>query len=288
MAHDYVASRDGTPIAYQVRGASEGPALVFTNGYTASDFYWRELLPHFAERCRLVTWDLKGHGASGPAHSPDAVTVEDSVDDLRRVLDAAGVEQAVLVAFSLGCQIILEAWRHWPERIAALVPILGTYGHPFDNLIHPALGPRLMALLEWVGGGIAGAGLHLAGHSYHLPGNVWLNKLAGVIGRDLPSREMKPFFEHMKHIHGPTWAAMGLAAQRHSAEDLLPDIRVPVLVIAGGQDTFTPQRLSEHMADSIPGAEYLLLPRTSHTGLLEVPGPMAERMGYFLEEHGLL
>ena len=60
-----VEARDGTAIAYRDEGS--GPALVFTSGYTSSDFYWERLLPRFRGRARLITWDLKGHGRSEPA-----------------------------------------------------------------------------------------------------------------------------------------------------------------------------------------------------------------------------
>ena len=117
-----VEARDGTAIAYRDEGS--GPALVFTSGYTSSDFYWERLLPRFRGRARLITWDLKGHGRSEPARDLSAVRVEDSVDDLRRVLDACGVERGTLLAFSLGCPVILEAWRHIHQRITGLVPML--------------------------------------------------------------------------------------------------------------------------------------------------------------------
>ena len=84
-----VDAADGTRLAYAARG--EGPVLIFTNGLATSSFYWRRVLPHFERRARIVTWDLKGHGDSGPARSLASTTVADSADDLRRVLDAASL-----------------------------------------------------------------------------------------------------------------------------------------------------------------------------------------------------
>jgi pimeloyl-ACP methyl ester carboxylesterase len=288
VSHDYVRARDGSRIAYRVEGRGDGPTLVFTSGFTASDFYWRRLAPLLAPHARLVYWDLRGHGASSPAVDLADVSVEACVDDLRRVMDAVHVERGVQVAFSLGCQIILEASRLLPARVAALVPILGTYGRPFDHLLHPRLGPHLKDLLRLVGGRAAGVGLRLGSLSYHLPLSVRLNQLANVIGRRLRPVDMKPFYAHMGRIDGPTWAALGLAAAEHSAGDLLEGIRVPTLVISGGKDTFTPQHLSDEMAARIPGAERLHLPEASHTGLLEEPDAMADAMLRFLRGHGLL
>ncbi|MGE0708276.1 MAG: alpha/beta fold hydrolase [Planctomycetota bacterium] len=287
----HVPARDGTPIAYVVRGAQadgDAPALVFTSGFTASHFYWRHLLPRFEPHARLIAWDLKGHGSSGPARDPLAVRVEDSVDDLRRVLDACGVERAVLFAFSLGCQVILEAWRHMPARIAGLVPILGTYERPFDNLFHPALGPRLFRVFRRVGPTIGGPALKAGWLQSRAPLSFRLSQRLGLIGPRVAREDMEHFFAHMPRIHGPTWARMGIAAQEHSARDLLPTITAPVLVVGGGKDTFTPTHLSEHMARAIPGAELLLLPEGTHTGLFEFPSVIADRAEAFLRAHELL
>jgi len=286
MSLSYISARDGTPIAFKSWGA--GTALIYTNGFTASDFYWRHLFAHFEGRAQQVVWDLKGHGLSGPARTLDAVTVEDSVDDLRRVMDAAGVERAVLLAFSLGCQIILEAWRQLPQRITALVPILGTYGRPLDNLIDPRFGALAHAFMQRLPGRLAGLGLKLGGYSTLVPGAFALSQLTGSIGRRATKRDMRPFFEHMRHIDGSTWRAMGLAAQGHSAEDVLESIEVPTLIVAGGRDTFTPVRLGEEMARRIPGAEYHLIPDGYHTGLLEDGEEIAGRVERFLGDHDLL
>ncbi len=289
----YVCARDGTPIAYVDRrptgaGAAGAPALVFTSGFTASAFYWRHLLARLADRARLVTWDLKGHGQSAPARSLEAVTVEDSVDDLRRVLDACGVERAVLVAFSLGCQVILEAWRHFPDRIAGVVPILGTFERPFDHLLHPRVGPALYGVFRRAGPRVARVALRAGWLQAQVPGTFRASRRLGLIGPRLREEDMAPFFAHMRRIHGRTWAHMGIAAQRHSARDVLPTIAAPALVVAGGRDTFTPPHLGEHMARTIPDAELLFLPDATHTGLLEYPEEIGARLEAWLEGRGLL
>ncbi len=286
MKTNTLSARDGTLIAYTTRG--QGPALVFTNGFTASDFYWKHLLDRFEGEAQLVTWDLKGHGRSEPARDLSAVTVEDSADDLRRVLDACGIERAVLFAFSLGCQVILEAWRHMPDRIAGLVPILGTFERPFDHFLHPLVGPRVFGVFRRVAPRVGGALLKAGWFQSRLPLSFRLNRLLGLIGRRVPRADMEAFFAHMRVIHGLTWAHMGIAAQAHSASDVLPTITAPTLVVAGGKDTFTPLHLSRCMVDAIPDAELLYFPDATHTGLFEYPEEISARVALFLRQRGLL
>lgn len=56
---------------------------------------------------------------------------------------------------------------------------------------------------------------------------------------------------------------------KHDAADLLPAIRCPVLVVGGCDDTLTPPAAAQDMADRTPGATLVLLPDTSHFGVIE-------------------
>jgi pimeloyl-ACP methyl ester carboxylesterase len=58
-------------------------------------------------------------------------------------------------------------------------------------------------------------------------------------------------------------------AGEHSAEDLLPQIEIPALVVAGERDSFTPPALSEAMAEAMPHGEYVLVPGGTHILPLE-------------------
>ncbi len=276
---------DGTLLAFRVQG--QGPAIVFTNGYTTTADYFSDLIQRLQRRATLITWDLKGHGDSGPARSPEGVTIEAAVDDLRRVMDAANVQTATLAAFSMGCQIILEAWRHIPQRIDALIPMLGMGGKPFDTLVHPRVGPLLYHVLKR--GQRAGTlAMRAAWLGTRLPTTHALNKLSGMIGPEVSRDQMRGFYDHFKRIHGPSWAAMGVAAQRHSALDLLHTIEKPTLVVSGGRDLFTPAHLSRDLADAIPGAEHLHIPRATHAGLFEYPDLIGDRFTRFLLDRNLI
>ena len=72
------------------------------------------------------------------------------------------------------------------------------------------------------------------------------------------------------------------AAGEHSAQDLLPSVRVPTLVVAGSKDTFTPPEVSVAMAESIPGARLALIPGGSHILPLEERDRLREELRDFL------
>jgi len=287
-AQGTATARDGTTLAYKSYGDATEPTLVLTNGFATSSFYWVHVIQHFAPKARVITWDLKGHGDSDPAGSLDACSVEDSVDDMRRILDAAGVESAVLLGFSMGCQIVLEAWRHIPSRIDAIAPILGTYGRPFDSLLHPAFGRVAARVFLHLGRYLGGLGLRATARLSRHGWSHRLNQLGGMIGEDVSRAQMAPFYAHLERIDPQTWVAMGNAAQAHTAEDLLPSIEVPVLVVSGGRDVMTPPAQSARMRSQIPNADALVLPEATHTGLYEFPEEINAALDAFLAAHELM
>jgi pimeloyl-ACP methyl ester carboxylesterase len=279
-------ARDGTRIAWRCQG--DGPALVFANGFATSNSYWAYFIARFEARAKLVTWDLKGHGRSGPAERLEEASIEGSVDDMLRVMDAAGVEQATLIGFSMGCQVILEAWRRAPERISALVPILGPYERPFDTAFPPGVGRIVYAMFQRVGSPLSRLALKGASLTSQHPISYTIAKMAGVVGKNVRYRDMEPFFEHLAEIDGPSWAALGIAAQRHSARDILATITAPTLIIAGGKDSFAPPKLGQKMQRLIPDSELLVVPKAGHTGLLGHNEVIEEEVEHFLERHELL
>ncbi|MCB9569363.1 MAG: alpha/beta hydrolase [Myxococcales bacterium] len=281
-----VVAADGTHVAYGIRGS--GPPLALTNGLSTSVFFWKHLYPEWIRRFTVITWDFKGHGASEPARTPGGVTMPALADDLRRILDDAGVDRAIMVGFSMGCQVILEAYRAYPERVSALVPILGPFERVFDTALGP-LGRVLKHLVRRTPTPIFSASARTFGQVARLPLTVPLGRSLRLIGPEASEADMRLFTEHLRRVDPPTLAAMALAAQAHSAADLLPQIEVPTLIVAGDADVFAPTRLvGEPMHRRIPGSELLRLPRGTHTSLFEHPREIGEAFAAFVDRHGLL
>src|SRR3954470_20809910 len=119
----YARSGD-VSIAYQVVG--DGPVdLVLVQGFaTHLDVQWeapafRQFFERIGSFARLILFDKRGTGLSDPV--PQVPTLEDRVDDVRAVLDAAGSERAALYGISEGGPMsVLFAAAH-PERVSALI-----------------------------------------------------------------------------------------------------------------------------------------------------------------------
>src|SRR5687767_13122231 len=128
-------AQDGTVLWYRkfAAPAGSGTPLVISNGAACTIQYWPLLVEHFAGRIPIVLWDYRGHGRSGRAPM-ETHEVPVFAADLIRVLEAAEIPRAALVGHSMGVQVILEAYRQAPDRVAALVPMFGTFGEVVSTL----------------------------------------------------------------------------------------------------------------------------------------------------------
>jgi pimeloyl-ACP methyl ester carboxylesterase len=91
----------------------------------------------------------------------------------------------------------------------------------------------------------------------------------------------------MTHVDFPLFLRMLRAAGEHTAGDLLARIDVPVLVVAGERDTFTPAFLAQAMAEAIPKGELLMVPRGTHVTPIERPELVDARILEFLRDRVL-
>jgi pimeloyl-ACP methyl ester carboxylesterase len=244
--------------------------VLLCDGIGCDGYVWRHLRHDLADRL-CVHPHYRGHGRTARPRDPTRVTIEDLADDVACVLDDAMIDRAALIGHSMGVQVALETFRRHRKRVAALVLICGAPSHPLRTFRGSAV------LEEW------------------LPTiQKLIQKAPGIINRVtramLPTRlafeiasrfeirreliapgDFMPYLEGMARIDARLFVAMLAAAGAHSAEDLLPQVTAPTLVVAGGRDGFTPPERSRAIAEAIPGAELLEIPNASHTTPIEHP-----------------
>lgn len=266
-----VAASDGSPIFYESWGErSAQPPVVLCDGIGCDGYVWRYLKQDLGNRFG-VHLHYRGHGRTAPPRDPQRVTIADLADDVACVMDDALVDKAVLVGHSMGVQVALETYRRHADRCAGLVLVCGASSHPLKTFRGSATLEDLLPTIQ-----------------------KWIHRVPGVINRVtrmvLPTRlayevatrleiqrdlvepaDFMPYLEGMARIDSRLFIAMLSSAGQHSADDLLPHIEVPVLVIAGARDGFTPAERSRAMAAAIPGAELLEIPNASHTAPIERP-----------------
>ena len=132
-AASHFARLDGQRIHYKSYGKGSR-ALVFVHGWTCDLNVWRQQIPAFSNRMRVVALDLPGHGLS------DKPQINYSQELFARAVEAvlrdAGVKQAVLVGHSMGTPVVRQFYRRYPEKTLALVFVDGAlrpFGKPEDR-----------------------------------------------------------------------------------------------------------------------------------------------------------
>jgi pimeloyl-ACP methyl ester carboxylesterase len=135
--------RDGVRIAYEVHGDGEPTILLLPTWSIIPSRHWKLQVPYLARRFRVVTFDGRGSGRSDRPVGPAAYMRHEYVADTVAVLDAAGVDRAVVVSLSRGAGWALQLAADHGDRVLGIVaigpaapvttPQPSAMVHPFDE-----------------------------------------------------------------------------------------------------------------------------------------------------------
>ena len=270
-AWGYAVASDGSPLFYESWGErGDVSPVLLCDGIGCDGYAWRYLRQDLADRFGLHP-HYRGHGRTAAPRDPQRVTIEDLADDVACVLDDALVDQAVLIGHSMGVQVALETYRRHQARVAGLILVCGASSHPLRTFRgSDTLEDLLPHVQKWI---------HRVPRVVNrLTRTLLPTRLAYEVASRLEIRrelveptDFMPYLEGMARIDSRLFVAMLSSAGQHTADDLLPDVKVPALVIAGERDGFTPAERSRAMAAAIPGSELLEIPNASHTAPIERP-----------------
>jgi pimeloyl-ACP methyl ester carboxylesterase len=242
-------------IAYQVVG--DGPFdLVYVPGWVSNlDLMWEEpsyagLLERFASFSRLILFDKRGTGLSDPVPFDQLPTLEQRMDDVRAVMDAAGSERAALLGHSEGGNMCILFAATYPDRASALV-LVGCYAKRIrsdDYPWAPAWDDRIREIQETE--------------------RSWADP--DVVRTLAPSRADDARFvawltRYLRASASPK-AGAGLLRMNSMIDvrDVLPAIRVPTLLVYRSHDRDVNVEEGRYIASRIHGARLVELPGHDH------------------------
>jgi pimeloyl-ACP methyl ester carboxylesterase len=282
----YARTDDGQQLYYRVVG--RGPLMICCNGVGVSTFFFKYIAEHYRKTHSVVVWDYRGHGRSSvPADVSNAdLTIGRNAADLEAVRIASGVDgPAILLGHSMGCQVILEYARLYPDNIHALIPMFGTFALPIDTFMDNPHSRKIFAIIERIAkmGGKMGTRMLLL--LYASPLAYQVSRYSGLVDKHYAQKvDIDKYLEHLIHMDPQIFLRMVSLMADHDLTDFLPSITVPVLVIAGERDLFTPLHRSQKMTELIPDAELLVLAEASHAAIVEHPDTINRRIDRFFAE----
>jgi pimeloyl-ACP methyl ester carboxylesterase len=253
---------DGARIYYEDRGAGDGVILI--HGFAMDTRIFDMQFELFAERFRVVRYDLRGFGRSDLPIGPSS-----TLDDLQIMMDRLGIERACIVGLSLGGSLAVEFTLTCPERVTGLVLAGSTLrGYPYsDDYVKEFLYYRKLARRK----GIAVAQTEMLG-----------NPLLRSIAR-------RP--ELFVHVEAMIRDYSGFHWLRHDphrvfyppAIERLGEIACPVQIIMGQNDIDDLQGVAARLVRQITHARHTVLPGVGHIVNMEAPERFNEIVLNFLD-----
>lgn len=260
----------GLDVHYKVAGEGE-PVLLLLHGFGASVYSWRDVIEPLGQEGLVVAYDrpafgltsrpLRGEWTDDNPYSPEA-----AADLAVGLMDALGVERAVLVGHSAGGATAIQTALRHPERVQALILVApAVYQGGAPTGIQPflrlpqvrRLGPLLV---RWLLPRLGTQGVLTA---WYDPEQVTDEVLEGY-ERPLRAENWDRALWELTLASGPVDVTR------------LPEIAAPTLIITGDSDAVVPPENSQRLADDLPQAELVVIRQTGHL-------PQEERPDLFLD-----
>ena len=258
---------DGAAGEIYYEAVGSGRPLVLVHGWSANHTFWEPQVSAFASSYRTIAMDPRGHGRSDkPARG---YAFDDHCQDLRRLMESLGVENATLVGWSTGGGICTKYAAAIGEHIGQLA------------LVGPT-SPRFVSDARYPHGlDIEDVQAVIAGERRDRPANR-----RAVMERcfhKLPSMQMLDWV-WQNSMQCPAYVGIQLmeALIEEDLIDLLAQISVPTAIFQGRYDAFCPPGGAAFMAERIPDAEVVVFEALGHAPHLEDARAFNEKFGEFL------
>lgn len=257
---------DGAEIA--LAGAGAGPVVLFLHGIGGSSRQWERALVSLGSRYCALAWDARGYGDSRGA---PVSRFSDFADDLFGVLDALGVEKALVVGHSMGGRILLEAARIDQSRFAGLV-LSGAQSAYLEHMT-PA---ERQSYVENRQALFAGEAMRPDAAA-----RVAQSVLAPGTGQHIVDEMVESFMA----LKREGYLAALAASVGMDARDVLGRITVPTRVVGGALDTVCPAEETRRIAEAIGQGPAEILDGVGHMPNLEAPDRFLAAIEPFLSAH---
>lgn len=242
-------------IAYQVVGDAPLDLVVVSGFVSHVEYAWEDpdfarFLDRLASFSRLILFDKRGTGLSDRVPVNKLPTLEERMDDVRAVMDAAGSERAALFGMSEGGSMSILFATTYPERVRALV-LYGSYAKRVSDADYPWAPPieahrKSIDTVQRDWGGPTQVG-------------IWAPSMAD------DDRFKRWWSQYLRLGASPAAARAVLEmAIEIDVRDILPAVRVPTLVLHRAGDRRIEIGAGRYLAERIPHARFIELPGIDH------------------------
>lgn len=239
----------------------EGPTIVLIHGFGLNRNIWRELAETYLSPQRVILPDVRGHGESEAPEGPYPMTL--LAEDILALLDFLKVEKPMICGHSMGGYITLAFAEKYPERIAGM-GLIATHAKADP----PEKKADRYQMVEDVGE----------------QGAVVLAKsLAPKLTKD--EGVLEQTYEILANTNpmGIIGVLQGMA-ERPDRTELLTNVRIPVLVLAGEEDQLIDAEDARKMSMTIPNSKFFLASGAGHMPMVENTNAVAKGLGWLISQ----
>jgi pimeloyl-ACP methyl ester carboxylesterase len=235
--------------------------LVLLHGIGGRAEVWEPQLEAFSSRYKVIAWNMPGYGGSSPLPQ---LTFPALADALETLLDTLSAKRIHLVGHSMGGMVAQEFLRHGASRLASVCLYATNPGIVRPEAPEAAEAARARSeefFRRRIGPIDAGMTMRDMARSLLdqllAPGAAESARLAAI--------------ESVSAVPPDVYRDAMRAFLSFDGTDVIPNIQIPTLVIAGCEDRTMPPPVVEAMAQRIPGARFVAIPGVGHLANLEDP-----------------
>jgi 3-oxoadipate enol-lactonase len=241
-------------ISYTEAGPSGAPVIVFIHGFPFNKSMWNRQMETFSEKYRVIAYDVRGHGDSGPGEKD--FSIELFVSDLIKLLKGLKIEKTILCGLSMGGYIALNAILNFPEYFSGL--ILCDTNCIADT---PETIQKRMKAIETV-------------ENYGLARYADENMENYFAPESFENRKEEIAAVRQMIIKTPQQSVINTLlalSRRKETCSQLQWINVPVLILVGEEDKITPPEAAKSMQEKIEGSSLGTIRYAAHLSNMENP-----------------
>jgi pimeloyl-ACP methyl ester carboxylesterase len=270
---------NGITVHHKERGDGD-QTFILLHGFGASVFSWREVMDDLSQFGRVIAYDRPAFGLT-ERPMPETWTenpygIKANIELLLGLMDSFGIEKAILVGNSAGGGVAVAFALEYPQRVESLV------------LVDPGVG--------------GGRGPQFPAWALPLMWTPQMRHLGPLLMRDyqetLPNTMLREWYDQTKLtdevmakqlelLRITNWDRafyeLTFAPAYPELRPLLPNLTVPVFIIAGQEDRLIRSWYFEAIATEIPNAQLALLPNCGHVPQEECPEQFMDQVENFLQ-----
>lgn len=267
MRTHHIAGGGGTQIHLVETGQMAGRSILFLHGFAQCWRVWSHQMSSDLERdFRLVAMDLRGHGES---EKPSEGYGDSRLwaGDIHAAIETLRLEQPILCGWSYGPLVILDYIRHFGDEAIGGIDFVGGVTQLGSAEATALLTPEFLALVP---------GFFSTDPSENRRS---LDGLLHLCFDKLSREHLSEMLENSLAV--PTYVRQGLFARTLDNDDLLKQLRKPVLISHGAKDRVVRPLAAERHRVGIPQAQVHLVPEASHGFFWDDPPTFNQRLRAF-------